>query len=143
MYRVAVIAFLALSLLGSPALAFAAKALVEVESPRILVDRGGNTGFKQVVGITKAKPGDLVMATAETGHGFILYPDCDVEVLPGHVYTVENRPGEINEPRRERRLCKVAGFPWWGAVVLVGGTLGSCAADNCFHGHEEGRPASP
>jgi len=27
--------------------------------------------------------------------GWIIYPDCDVEVLPGKVYTVEDRAGVV------------------------------------------------
>src|SRR5262245_47700045 len=88
------------------------KALVEVTSYQVSVNRDG-TGFRQVDGITPVDPGDLIMASGE-GHGWIIYPDCDVEVLPGRVYTVENRDGvvQISDAKEHRPICKRA-FPWW------------------------------
>lgn len=83
------------------------KALVDVQSQQISVNRG--QGFQQVGGITPVSPGDLVMAS-EGGHGWIIYPDCDVEVLPGKVYTVEDRPGvvEVRDAKESRPECKRA-----------------------------------
>ena len=118
MYRLATIAFVAGILLGTPALA---NALVEVQRDRVLVNQG--KGFRQVAG-TEVKPGDLVMATdtpGEGAYGYILYPDCDVEVFPGKVFTVEDRPGAIDDPKEFRPLCRKAAA-WWplfAAVPLV------------------------
>jgi hypothetical protein len=139
MIRTATIAFLVGAVLGSPA--FGADALVEVTSERILVNRG--TGFKLARDISEVKPGDLVMATGEIGRGWIIYPDCDVEVLPGRVYTVEDRPGEISEPRRDRQLCKRAPPAWLGASVFgaAAATI-VCGAAGCFD-DDEPKPTSP
>ena len=127
MYRLATIAFVVGALLVSPALA---DALVEVKSNDVLVNRDGK-GFRQVTGM---EPGDLVWARADSGHGWILYPDCDVEVLPGRVYTVEDRPGEIPDPKAFRPECKKP-VPWWllGAVPII-----VCVAADCFHDGGQG-----
>jgi hypothetical protein len=53
--------------------------MVEVKRHQVSVNRG--KGFQQVAGVTPVKPGDLVMAS-EGGLGWIIYPDCDVEILP-------------------------------------------------------------
>ena len=113
------------------------KALVEVTSYQVSVNRNG-TGFRQVDGITPVNPGDLVMASAE-GHGWIIYPDCDVEVLPGRVYTVENRDGvvQISDAKEHRQICKRA-FPWWLAAVPII----ACAAF-CFHDEDNNRRVHP
>lgn len=112
------------------------KALVEVQSHQISISRG--RGFQRVGAITPLKPGDLVMAS-EGGRGWIIYPDCDVEVLPGKVYTVEDRPGvvEIRDAKASRPICKRA-FPLW---VLAAPPILACAA-HCFD-DDDGRPASP
>ncbi len=143
MYRLATIAFVAGMLFGSPALA---NALVEVQSDLVSVNRSGK-GFRQVAGITEVKPGDLVMATetpGQSGHGYILYPDCDVEVLPGKVYTVEDRPGEIDDPKGFRPLCKKAAAPWrlLGAAAVP--LIAYCISSECFDGDDRRpRPTSP
>ena len=122
--RILTIAFAALALgvlVCSPAWAQGRyKALVDVREHQISVNRG--EGFQQVSGIVPVKPGDLVMAS-EGGHGWIVYPDCDVEVLPGKVYTVEDRPGvvQISDAKEPRPICKRA-FPYWllaGPAVAV------------------------
>ena len=112
------------------------KALVEVQSHQISINRG--QGFQQLGGITPVNPGDVVMAS-EGGHGWIVYPDCDVEVLPGKVYTVEDRPGvvEVKDAKEPRPICKRA-FPYW---VLAAPPILACAAF-CFD-DDDGRPASP
>jgi hypothetical protein len=100
-------------LMATPAPAQDYKALVEVTSHQISVNRG--TGYRQVDGITPVNPGDLVMASSSPeGHGWIIYPDCDVEILPGRVYTVENRSGtvQISDAKEHRPICKRA-VPWW------------------------------
>ena len=95
------------------------KALVEVTSYQVSVNRDG-TGFRQVDGITPVDPGDLVMASAG-GHGWIIYPDCDVEVLPGRVYTVENRDGvvQITDAKEHRQICKRGLSPWLLAPLIA------------------------
>ncbi len=116
MYRLATIAFVAGILLGTPALA---DALVEVQRDRVLVNQG--QGFRQVAGITEVKPGDLVMATETPGegsYGYILYPDCDEEIRLGKVYTVEDRPGEIDDPKGFRPVCRKA-VAWWPLLAAV------------------------
>ncbi len=134
MYRLAAIAFVAGILLGTPALA---DALVEVQRDRVLVNQG--KGYRQVAGITEVKPGDLVMATetpGQSGHGYIIYPGCDVEITPGKVFTVEDRPGEIDDPKGFRPLCRKA-VAWWpllAAVPLVAYII----SDN-----DDDRPTSP
>ena len=100
MYRLATTAFVAGAFLGSPALA---DAIVEVQSDLVSVNRSGK-GFRQAAGITEIALGDLVMAS-DGGHGYILYPDCDVKVLPGRVYTVQDLPGEIQDPKAFRPTC--------------------------------------
>jgi hypothetical protein len=132
MYRLATIAFVIGALLVSPALA---DALVEVKSNDVLVNHDGK-GYRQVTGITPVEPGDLVYARAESGHGWILYPDCDVEVLPGRVYTVEDRPGEIPDPKAFRPECKKP-VAWW---LLAVPPIIACAAF-CFDDDDKG--ASP
>ena len=135
MYRVAFVSLILGVFIGGPALA---DAMVEVKSHQVSVNRG--RGFQQVAGITTVKPGDLVMAS-EGGHGWIIYPDCDVEVLPGKVYTVENRPGLIRDPKEIRPICKKP-VPYWallGAAIPIGICL---AVDDCFDEDRE-RPASP
>ena len=139
MYRLATIAFVAGILLGTPALA---DALVEVQRDRVLVNQG--KGYRQVAGITEVKPGDLVMATETPGegaYGYILYPDCDVEVFPGKVFTVEDRPGAIDDPKEFRPLCKKAAAPWrlLGAAAVP--LIAYCISSECFH--DEDRPTSP
>ena len=135
MYRLAAIAFFAGILLGTPALA---DALVEVQRDRVLVNQG--KGYRQVAGITEVKPGDLVMATetpGQSGHGYIIYPECDEEIRPGKVYTVEDRPGEIDDPKEFRPLCKKVVAPFWlGAIPLIA----YCISSECFDGDE---PTSP
>ena len=92
-------------------------------------------------GITPVNPGDLVMAS-EGGRGWIIYPDCDLEVLPGKVYTVEDRPGvvQVRDAKEIRPICKRKFGPWW----LVGAAipLAICLAEDCFE-DGNGRPASP
>lgn len=131
--RLAFILLIAGVFISVPALA---DALVEVKSDQISVNRDGR-GFRQVAGITEAKPDDLVMAS-DGGHGWIIYPDCDVEVLPGKVYTVEDRPGEIRDPKEFRPMCKKpVPYLFLGATAAVIG-VEICAAAGCFDD-----PASP
>ena len=118
MRRLAFIALIAVVVINTPAATQDGepgyKALVEVTSHQVSVNRDG-TGFRQVEGITPVDPGDLVMASADpAGHAWIIYPDCDVEVLPGRVYTVENRAGvvQISDAKEHRPICRRA-VPWW------------------------------
>ncbi len=115
---------------STPALA---DALVEVKANDVLVNHDGK-GWRQVTGITPVDPGDLVMAREPSGHGWILYPDCDLEVLPGRVYTVEDHPGEIPDPKAFRPECKKPVGAWW---LLAVPPLLACAAF-CFENHEKG-----
>jgi len=137
MHRIAFIGVIAWALFGTPAYAQEAgyKAMVEVTSHQISINNG--RGFQQVDGIIPVKPGDLVMAS-ESGHGWIIYPDCDVEVLPGKVYTVEDRPGvvRVQDAKESRPICKGA-LPLW---LLAAPPILACAAF-CFD--DDGRPASP
>jgi hypothetical protein len=110
------------------------KAMVEVTAHQISVNRG--EGFRQVDGITPVNPGDLVMASATPeGSGWIIYPDCDVEVLPGRVYTVEDRPGvvQIRDAKEHRPICKKP-VAWW---LLAVPPIIACAAF-CFDNDEQG-----
>jgi hypothetical protein len=77
---------------------------------------------------------------SEVGHGWIIYPDCDVEILPGKVYTVEDRPGvvEIRDAKEYRPICKRAPPYWLLAAPLA---VGICAAAGCFD--DDDGPASP
>jgi hypothetical protein len=142
MLRIAFMSLIAAALIGTPALAQDAghKALVEVTSHQISVNRG--QGFQQVDGVTPVRPGYLVMAS-EGGHGWIVYPDCDVEILPGKVYTVEDRPGVVrvtDAKEMGRPICKRA-VPLWligvGAAALAAGIVVVVDDD------DDGRPASP
>ena len=114
MHRLALISLIAGVLIETPALAQdrGYKAMVEVSRHQISVNRG--EGYQQVDGITPVRPGDLVMASTPDGHGWINYPDCDVEVLPGKVFTVEHRPGvvQIRDAEGPRLICKRA-VPYW------------------------------
>jgi hypothetical protein len=131
-------------LVSPPALA---DALVEVTNHTISVNRG--QGFRQVADVTPVNPGDLVMASA-AGHGWILYPDCDVEVLPGRVYTVEDRPGmvRIRDPKEVRPICKRA-VPYWllgvGAAGLAAGIAVAIGDDDDKRPprDDDDEPASP
>ena len=137
MYRLATIAFFAGILLGTPALA---DALVEVQRDRVLVNQG--KGYRQVAGITEVKPGDLVMATETPGegsYGYILYPECDVEIRLGKVFTVEDRPGEIDDPKGFRPLCKKAAA-WW-PLLAAAPLVAYCISSWCDN--DEDRPTSP
>ena len=134
------IAVIAVVCLGTPTYAQEAadggyKAMVEVTSHQISINSG--QGFQQVDGIIPVSPGDLVMAS-EAGRGWIVYPDCDVEVLPGRVYTVEDRPGvvRVQDAKEFRPACKKP-VPWW---LLAAVPILACAA-HCFD-DDEG-PASP
>jgi hypothetical protein len=144
--RLAFISLMVGTLLGTPAWSqdgTGYKAMVEVTSHQISVNRG--KGFQQVDGITPARPGYLVMAS-ESGHGWIIYPDCDVEVLPGKVYTVEDRPGvvAIRDAKELRPICKRGVPPWLIGAALAGAAVGVCAAEDCFDDDDgRPRPASP
>ena len=142
LYRWAVIAFVAGALFGVPALA---DALVEVQRDRVLVNQG--KGYRQVAGITEVKPGDLVMATETPGegsYGYILYPECDEEVFPGKVYTVEDRPGEIDDPKSFRPLCKKAAAPWKVLGAAAVPLIAYCISSECFDGDDRRPlPTSP
>ena len=142
-HRLAFVALIAGVFMSAPALAqdgadTGYKAMVEVTSHQISVNRGGR-GFKQVDGITPVEPGWLVMASA-SGRGWIIYPDCDVEVLPGRVYTVEDRPGvvQVRDAKEHRPICKKAA-PWW--IVGAAVPLALCLTDDCFDG--DNGPTSP
>ena len=118
MHVLAFITLLAGVMISTPALSQDGepgyKALVEVTSHQVSVNRDGK-GFRQVDGITPVNPGDLVMASSTPeGSGWIIYPDCDLEVLPGRVYTVDDRPGvvQIRDAKEHRPICKRA-VPWW------------------------------
>jgi hypothetical protein len=143
MHRLAAIALVAGLLIGIPAVAQEGgyKAMVEVSRHQISVNRG--EGFRQVDGITPVRPGDLVMASEPDGHGWIIYPDCDVEVLPGKVYTVEDRPGvvQVQDAKQVRPICKRA-LPYWLLAAPI--AVGICAAADCFDDDDRRRrPASP
>jgi hypothetical protein len=112
MHRLAFVSLVVAVHSSAPALA---EALVEVQSDRISVIRGN--GFQQVAGITPVKPGDLVMASDDGGHGWS--PDCNVEVLPGKVYTVEDRPGEVRDAKASIPACKKP-VPIWLSAAGVG-----------------------
>src|SRR5262245_23828448 len=131
------IALVAAVAINTAAVAQDYKALVEVTSYQVSVNRNG-TGFRQVDGITPVNPGDLVMASAE-GHGWIIYPDCDVEVLPGKVYTVENRDGvvQISDAKEHRQICK-RGFPW--LLLAIPPILACAAFCNEDHDHNKVHP---
>lgn len=139
----AFISLIAGMLLAAPVLAQdGPKAMVEVTSHQISVNRG--EGFEQVDGITPVRPGWLVVAS-EGGHGWIIYPDCDVEILPGKVYTVEDRPGVVRVSDAKelgRPICKRGVPPWLIGAALAGAAVGICAAADCFD-DDDGRPASP
>ena len=113
--------------LSSPGLA---DAVVQVSHPQVYLNRDGR-GYHPVYSGTPAVPGDLVMAN-ETGHGLIIYPDCEVEVLPGRVYTVYNHPGEVKDTKEFRPKCRRP-IPYWliGAAA-AGAAVGICAAVGCF-----------
>ena len=133
------IAVVAWAVLGSSAWA---DAFVLVKSDEVLVNHG--TGFLQVTGVTEVKPGDLVMAWEDgvvSGHGYILYPDCDEEVRPGRVHTVEDRPGEVGDLKELRTICREAAVPlWvWGGVAV--GAVAVCVGVSCFGDDDE--PTSP
>jgi hypothetical protein len=143
MARTALIATIAGVLFSTSALAqdgAGHKAMVEVQSDQIAVNRG--SGYRQVRGITPLVPGQLVMAS-ESGHGWIIYPDCDLEVLPGKVYTVQDRPGvvEIGDAKEGRPLCKIAAFPLWLLAAPAIG-VGLCAVSGCFDDDDPRRPAA-
>jgi hypothetical protein len=140
MHRLATIAFLVGTLLGVPAWA---APYVETRSEPLLVNCGA--GYRPVTGITQVQPGCLVMASqsgSESGHGYILYPDCDVEVLPGRVYTVEERPGQVDDPKTFRPICKVAAAPWY-LVGYAAPLVAFCISNDCFDDDDGSRPASP
>jgi hypothetical protein len=139
MHRLATMAFFAAAVFGTSAWA---DAYVEVKREPLLVNCG--SGYRPVTGITKVRPGCLVMASqsgSESGHGYILYPDCDVEVLPDRVYTVEDRLGELRDPKSFRPICKVAGAPWY-LLGYAAPLVAYCISAECFEDHE-GRPTSP
>jgi hypothetical protein len=127
MHRLGVLLGIIGVLLNSPA---SAKALVRVNQPQIYLNRDGQ-GYRPVVRDTEAVPGDLVMAN-DTGHGLIVYPDCEVEVLPGRVYTVYNHPGEVADTKEFRPKCRRP-IPYLliGAAA-AGLAVGICAAADCF-----------
>lgn len=138
MHRLATLVLSAGLLLPAPAWA---TPVVDVHSERVLVNCGN--GYRSVAEFTEVQPGCMVMAAAETGHGYILYSDCDVEVLPGKVYTVKNDPGP-EDVKGFRPICKVASVPWWlvgGAVA--GGAVAIAAAADVFDDDDGPRPASP
>jgi hypothetical protein len=121
-----------------------ADAVVRVQHSQIYLNRNG-TGYHPVLGDTPAVPGDLVMAN-ETGHGAIIYPDCEVEVLPGRVYTVYDHPGQIADTKEFRPACRRP-IPYWliGAAA-AGAAVGICAAAGCFeeeHHHHKVKAKSP
>jgi hypothetical protein len=144
--------------LGSPA--FGADAFVAVTSPNVLVNPG--PGYVTVNILKEVKAGDQVMAN-ETGHGWIIYCGCDEEVVPGKVYTVENReckvesvnvrqsglPHVVVSPDGQRgqeeiTRCRKGAAAWW-ALGGAGVGVGICAAAGCFNegGHHKKKPASP
>jgi hypothetical protein len=136
MHRLAVLAAITAVLLNSAA---SAKAVVQVDKPTIYLNREGN-GYRPVVSGTEGVPGDRVMAN-DTGHGLIIYPDCEVEVLPGRVYTIQDHPGEVADTKEFRPACRRA-IPYWLIGVAAAGTaVGICAAVGCFE--EEHHQASP
>src|SRR5262245_14847859 len=127
--------------LSSPGLA---DAVVRVQHAQIYLNRDAR-GYRPVVGDTEAVPGDLVMAN-ETGHGVIIYPDCEVEVVPGRVYTVRDNPGEVNDTKEFRPACRRP-IPYLLIGAAAAGTaIGICAAVGCFeeeHHKKKVRAASP
>jgi len=158
-----------LMLLASPALgadgspAIGKDAFVAVTQASVSVNPG--LGYLTVQTLREVKAGDQVMAN-ETGHGWIVYCGCDVEIVPGKFYTVENReckvesvdvtqsglPHVVIHPDGQRgqeeiRRCRKGAAGWW----LLGGAgvgVGICAAAGCFneghHGPKHGpKPASP
>lgn len=138
MHRLGAILFATSVVSGSSALA---SPVVDMRSERVLVNCG--SGYHIVTGFTEVRPGCKVMADAETGHGFILYSDCDVEVLPGKVYTVRDDPGP-QDVKGFRPICEVAAVPWWlvGAGV-AGAAVGITAAAGAFDDDDGPGPASP
>jgi len=138
MHRLAALALSAGILLGSPAWA---SPVVDTRTEQVLVNCGD--GYRPVAGLTDVRPGCMVMAEAEAGHGFILYSDCDVEVLPGKVYTVRDDPGP-EDIKGFRPICKVAAVPWWlVGTAVAGGAVGIAAAAGAFDDDDDPRPASP
>jgi len=145
--------------------AFGADAFLAVTGPNVSVNPG--LGWKTVQTLQELKAGEQVMAD-ETGHGWIIYCGCDQEILPGKVYTVENReckvesvnvsqsglPQSVVPPdgkpgQEEITRCRKAAKAWW----VLGGAgvgVGICAAAGCFNGSGGGggkslslKPASP
>ena len=141
MHRLAVLAAITAVLLNSAA---SAKAIVHVQHSQIYLNRDG-TGYRPVVSDAEGIPGDLVMAN-DTGHGLIIYPDCEVEVLPGRVYTVQDHPGEVADTKEFRPACRRA-IPYWLIGAAAAGTaVGICAAVGCFeeeHHKKKVQAASP
>jgi hypothetical protein len=142
MHRLAAISLVAWAVCGPFAWA---DAYVEVKSEQVLINCGSG-GYRSAAGITEVKPGCLVMASqssSESGHGYILYPDCDVEVLPGRVYTVEDRKGQVSGPKSFRPICKVAAAPWY-LVGFAAPLIAYCTSSECFDDEDRRpRPASP
>ncbi len=138
MHRLSAILCAAFVVVGSSAWA---SPVVDMRSERVLVNCGD--GYHPVAGFSEVQPGCKVMADAETGHGFILYSDCDVEVLPGKVYTVRDDPGP-QDVKGFRPICEVAAVPWWlvGAGV-AGAAVGITAAAGAFDDDDGPGPASP
>jgi hypothetical protein len=137
--RLAAIAFCIAAMLGSPVWA---APLVEVQKPSVLVNCGN--GYRAVGTYTPVQPGCMVMASEEDGHGYILYSDCDQEVVPGRVYTVKDDPGPTDE-KAFRPTCKVAAAGWWPyGLYAAGAVVAICAAADCFKDEDHRRkPASP
>jgi hypothetical protein len=138
MHRLPVLAAIAAVLLNSAA---SAEAVVRVQHPTIYLNRNG-TGYHPVVNDTEGVVGDLVMAN-DTGHGLIICPDCEVEVLPGRVYAIQDHPGEVADTKEFRPACRRA-IPYWliGAAA-VGTAVGICAAVGCFEEEHHKKAASP
>jgi hypothetical protein len=103
-------------------------------------------GFTRVPGLKPAQAGTQVMAS-ESGSGWIIYCGCDVEIKPGRVYTVEDRPCKVESVdsrqsrlphivndtggRGEQRLRRCRRALWW-ALGGAGAAVGACAAGGCF-----------
>jgi hypothetical protein len=144
---------------GSPAIG--KDAFVAVTQASVSVNAG--LGYLTVQTLQAVKAGTQVMAN-ETGHGWIIYCGCDEEILPGKVYTVENReckvesvnvrqsglPHVVVSPDGQRgqeeiTRCRKGAAAWW-ALGGAGVAVGICAAAGCFNNDnnpKRKKPASP
>jgi hypothetical protein len=115
-------------------------AYLRVEKGPVYFNEG--KGFHQVADTIEVSPGYKVMA-GDGGHGWIAYPDCIAEVLPGEVITVEDHPGTTVDSKTVLPACKRK-VPLYliaaGAAVIA---VGVCAAAGCFDDPGNGRKPPP